>query len=68
MAKVMPPIYFLVAIAPTITTHFLVPLVAPVPFAWRFVGPLPLALSALLNAAADREFKRVVVAFEGCAG
>jgi hypothetical protein len=43
MIRVLPPIYFLVAVARTITMHFLVPLAVPIPFVWRIVGFLPVA-------------------------
>jgi protein-S-isoprenylcysteine O-methyltransferase Ste14 len=59
MTKVMPPIYLLAALALTIAVHFVVPLAVPIPFAWRFVGLLPIAIGTLLNIAADRRFKRI---------
>ena len=59
MAKVLPPIYFLAAVALTLAMHFLVPLAVPIPFAWRFVGFLPIATGVVLNIAADRQFKRL---------
>ena len=59
MTRVLPPIYFLLAVALTIAMHFLVPLAVPIPFLWRFVGLLPITAGVVLNIAADRQFKRL---------
>ncbi len=59
MTRVLPPTYFIAAIMLTIAVHFLVPLALPIPFPWRVVGLLPIAAGAVLNIAADRQFKRL---------
>jgi protein-S-isoprenylcysteine O-methyltransferase Ste14 len=59
MSKILPPTYFLAAIALTMVLHFLAPLGAPIPFAWRFTGLLPITAGIVLNVAADRQFKRL---------
>ncbi len=58
MTKILPPIYFLAAIALTIALHFLFPVATFIPSSWRFVGLLPIAAGSVLNIAADRQFKR----------
>ncbi len=59
MTRVLPPVYLLTAVALMIAVHFLVPLAMPIPFAWRLVGPLPIAIGVFLNIAADHQFKRL---------
>jgi protein-S-isoprenylcysteine O-methyltransferase Ste14 len=58
MTRVLPPVYFLAAIALTVAAHFLFPVAMYVPYAWRFVGLLPVAAGVALNIAADRRFKQ----------
>ena len=58
MTTILPPIYFLAAIALTIALHFLFPVATFIPFPWRFAGLLPIAAGIALNLAADRQFKR----------
>jgi hypothetical protein len=58
MTKVLPPVYFLAAIALTVAAHFLFPVAVFIPYAWRFVGLLPVAAGIALNIAADHQLKR----------
>jgi len=58
MTKILPPVYFLAAIALTIALHFLFPVVTIVPLPWRFVGLLAIAAGITLNIVADRQFKQ----------
>jgi protein-S-isoprenylcysteine O-methyltransferase Ste14 len=59
MSRVLPPIYFIAAIALTILMHFLVPLAVLIPLFWRVVGLIPIIAGVALNIAADRLFKRL---------
>jgi protein-S-isoprenylcysteine O-methyltransferase Ste14 len=59
MSRVLPPIYFIAAIALTILMHFLVPLAVLIPLFWRVVGLIPIIAGVALNIAADRQFKRL---------
>ena len=58
MTKVLPPTYFLAALALTIALHFLFPVATFLPLPWRFAGLLPIVVGIALNIAADRQFKR----------
>jgi protein-S-isoprenylcysteine O-methyltransferase Ste14 len=60
MTRVLPPVYFLGALATAIAAHVLAPLgLLPIPWAWRFAGLLPIAAGVVLNLAADRELERL---------
>jgi protein-S-isoprenylcysteine O-methyltransferase Ste14 len=58
MTKILPPTYFLAAIALTIALHFLFPVATFIRLPWRFAGLLPITAGIALNIAADRQFKR----------
>lgn len=58
MTKVLPPTYFLAAVALTVALHFLFPVATFIPLTWRFAGLLPIAAGIALNLAADRQFER----------
>jgi protein-S-isoprenylcysteine O-methyltransferase Ste14 len=58
MTKVLPPVYFVAAIALIIAVHFLFPVAVFIPYAWRFVGLLPVAAGIALNIAADHRLKQ----------
>jgi protein-S-isoprenylcysteine O-methyltransferase Ste14 len=56
--KVLPPTYFLGALAVAAALHFFVPIRQIVVFPWRLLGLLPLVAGAALNVVADRAFAR----------
>ncbi len=58
MTKLLPPTYFLLAIALMLAVHFLIPIAALIPLPWRLVGVLPIAAGIALNIVADRQFKK----------
>ncbi|GAK56824.1 hypothetical protein U27_03788 [Candidatus Vecturithrix granuli] len=56
---ILPPTYLLIAIVLMIVLHFLVPLVKVISFPWNLLGLLPFGAGCVLNACADRAFKKV---------
>ena len=58
MRRVLPPVYFLIAVLLTAALHFLLPLRGLIPFPWRLVGLVPLFLGIVLNVLSDRALKR----------
>jgi protein-S-isoprenylcysteine O-methyltransferase Ste14 len=58
MKKILPPTYFLLAIALAVVLHFLLPVHQLLVFPWRLLGLLPLAIGIVLNLLADQAFKK----------
>ena len=58
MPKLLPPTYFLAALALAVLASFLFPLPVLIPPAARIAGLLPIVAGIALNLAADRQFKR----------
>lgn len=58
MGKVLPPVYFLMALATMVGLHFLWPVARYLSLPWSLIGLVPLTIGISLNLAADREFKR----------
>ena len=58
MPKLLPPTYFLAALALAVLASFLFPLPVLIPPAARIAGLLPVVAGIALNLAADRQFKR----------
>jgi protein-S-isoprenylcysteine O-methyltransferase Ste14 len=58
MKKVLPPTYFLLAIALAVVLHLLVPVRQLLTFPWRLLGLFPLAIGIVLNLLADQAFKK----------
>jgi protein-S-isoprenylcysteine O-methyltransferase Ste14 len=58
MPKLLPPTYFLAALAFAVLASFLFPLPVLIPPAARIAGLLPIIAGIALNLAADRQFKR----------
>jgi protein-S-isoprenylcysteine O-methyltransferase Ste14 len=57
MKNILPPTYLWISIGVMIALHFLLPLVIIVPWPWSLAGIIQLALGAVINILADREFK-----------
>ena len=58
MPKLLPPVYFLAALALAVLASFLFPFPVLIPPAARIAGLLPVVVGIALNLAADRQFKR----------
>src|SRR3974377_1242979 len=58
MLRLLPPAYFLAALAFAVLASFLFPLPVRIPPAARIAGLLPIAAGIALNLIADRQFKR----------
>lgn len=58
MSRILPPVYFLIAIILAVAVHFLMPAGHLLPFPWRLVGLPLLLLGIILNVLADRSLKR----------
>ncbi len=58
MGKVLPPVYFLLALATMVGLHLLWPVAQYLSLPRNLVGLLPLTIGVSLNVVADREFKR----------
>jgi protein-S-isoprenylcysteine O-methyltransferase Ste14 len=56
--RVLPPVYFLAAILGEVLLHFLFPIHQVLAFPWRLLGLAFLAAGMVLNALADRSFKK----------
>ena len=56
--KVLPPVYFLLALVAMAGLHFVWPGVQYVSFPGNLIGLVPLGAGVALNAAADRQFKQ----------
>lgn len=56
--SVLPPVYFLAAIIGAVLLHFLFPIRQVLEFPWRLFGLAFLAVGMVLNALADRAFKK----------
>lgn len=54
----MPPAMGLLVMLAIFALHFIVPLATLFPYAWNFLGLVPILAGALLNIAADRELQR----------
>jgi protein-S-isoprenylcysteine O-methyltransferase Ste14 len=57
MSKVLPPVYFLVALAVMAILHFFWPVTRYLSLPGNLIGLLPLVIGIALNVAADRQFK-----------
>jgi protein-S-isoprenylcysteine O-methyltransferase Ste14 len=58
MGKVLPPVYFLLALVAMAGLHFLWPVARYLSLPGSLIGLLPLVIGIGLNLAADRQFKR----------
>ncbi len=58
MGKVLPPVYYKLALATMVGLHFLWPVTSYLSRPWSLIGLLPLAIGISLNVVADGEFKR----------
>ena len=56
--RLLPPTILLPAIVLILGLHFLLPLRGIVPWPWRMLGAIPLALGVILDLWADRLFKQ----------
>lgn len=56
--KLLPPTYFVAALAAMVALHYLLPVVQIVPAPYRYLGVAPIVVGGLLNFWADRCFKR----------
>jgi protein-S-isoprenylcysteine O-methyltransferase Ste14 len=59
MKKMLPPTYFLLAIALVVLIHLLFPLCQLLVLPWRLLGLLPLTFGIVLNLLADQAFKKI---------
>lgn len=57
--KVLPPTYLLIAIVIMVALHFLFPGAYMISFPWNLSGLIPFGIGCVLNAVADRVFKKV---------
>lgn len=55
--RLLPPVYFIVAIALMLLLHFFVPVTSWLPRPWRAAGLLLISIGLSLNVVADRQFK-----------
>jgi protein-S-isoprenylcysteine O-methyltransferase Ste14 len=58
MSKILPPVYFLLALLAMAGLHFLWPVARYLSLPVSLIGLLPLSIGIALNVAADRQFKR----------
>lgn len=56
--RILPPEYFLFAVALMVLLHIALPVVRWIPWPWNLAGIVPLLIGAALDVAADRQFKR----------
>jgi protein-S-isoprenylcysteine O-methyltransferase Ste14 len=56
--RLLPPVYFLIAILLGVALHFALPLRIVIPLPWSLLGVWPLLLGIILNVLADRSLKR----------
>jgi protein-S-isoprenylcysteine O-methyltransferase Ste14 len=58
MGKILPPVYFSLALVAMAGLHFLWPVARYLSLPGGLIGLLPLSIGIALNVAADRQFKR----------
>ena len=56
--KILPPVYFLLALVAMAALHYLLPVAQYLSFPRTLIGLLPLGIGVGINIAADRQFKR----------
>ena len=56
--RILPPVYFMLAIAVMVLLRFALPVVRWVSWPWNLTGLVPILLGAALNVVADQQFKR----------
>ena len=56
--KLLPPTYFVAALAAMVVLHYLLPVVQIIPSPYHYLGVAPIVAGVLLNIWADRYFKR----------
>ena len=56
--RVLPPVYFLVAIVAMVALHLVMPVYHWLSWPWKAIGALPIVLGLLILLIADNQFKR----------
>ena len=56
--RILPPVYFLFAIAVMVLLRFALPVVRWVSWPWNLTGLVPMLIGVALNVVADQQFKR----------